>query len=486
MFSRFACQTTARRWFHCLLVTSPLLLVGLAAASVEANEMAAWKKNDEVPSYFVDLGDQRWLEVEPSGKEFRFEELERKDQQVELIDRRRNIKVNLHADYAELSMQGKPYVRWRKGEWVKSEDLPDYAQVSPVDHKVRLIYFVPTDREPTANFREKINTLMHIVNETYKYEFRRRGLPDRGLVFETDDEGVPIVHLLHGKNKAQYYNGAPNYDPYFQLRQLRPEIPKSIGNEHTHLVVTFLETYDSGPNQFEWPGGIALGGWRSADGGTANFSAWVLQDMFCATNIDDQKKLFRDRTPIEGRTALGHGRKNSPRFEFIEDGMGAVIHEVGHALGLPHDQRDDRHYIMGNGFRKMSVNLDENTPVEQRARFSDANARILAQSRLLNPEVDLTDRESPKFELSLSNTDQRNVFKAKVKATDDKGLRAVLFFDDVRGSVVDGDDMDGQAAEKELELELRKDEKENSVRLEVKVVDQGGNISTARVTHKLP
>ncbi|PTL41288.1 hypothetical protein [Blastopirellula marina] len=467
-------------------VVALLLTTGLGFSIAAAKEMAAWKKEDQNTSYFVDLGDGRWLEVEPSGKEFRFEQLQRNDKQVELIDRGRNIKVNLLADYAELSMQGKPYVRWRKGEWVKTEDLPEYAQISPVDHKVRLIYFVPTDREPTAHYREKINTLMHFVNETYKYEFRRRGLPDRGLVFETDEEGVPIVHLVHGKNPAQFYNGAPNYDPYFQLRQLRPEIPRSIGNEHTHLVVTFLETYDPGPNQFEWPGGIALGGWRSADGGTANFSAWVLQDMFCATNIEDQEKLFRDRTPIEGRTALGHGRTNSPRFEFIEDGMGAVIHEVGHALGLPHDQRDDRHYIMGNGFRKMSVNLNEKTPVEQRARFSDDNARILAQSRLLNPEVDLADRESPKFELSLSNTDRPNVYKVQVKATDDKGLKAVLYFDDVKGSVVDGAEMSGVEAEKNLDLELRTDDQEKNVRLEVKVIDQGGNISTARVTHKLP
>lgn len=468
------------RWaLFCLLLLS---CVSLA----DANEMAAWKKEDQTTSYFVDLGEGHWLEVEPTGKEFRFEELDRKDKQVELIDRRRNIKINLLADYAELSVGGKPYVRWRNGAWVKTENLPDYAQISPIDHKVRLIYFVPTDREPTAHYREKINTLMHFVNETYKYEFRRRGLPDRGLVFETDEQGVPIVHLLHGEKSAQYYNGAPNYDPYFQLRQLRPEIPRSIGNEQTHLVVTFLETYDSGPNQFEWPGGIALGGWRSADGGTANFSAWVLQDMFCATNIEDQKKLFQDRTPIEGRTALGHGRKNSPRFEFIEDGMGAVIHEVGHALGLPHDQRDDRHYIMGNGFRKMSVNLDEKTPVEKRARFSDDNARILAQSRLLNPNVDKDDHESPKFDLSLSNTDRPGVYKVQVKATDDKSLKAVLYYDDVRGTVVGGDDLSGQEAEKNLELELQADEKEKNVRLEVKVIDQGGNISTARVTHKLP
>ncbi|PQO45635.1 hypothetical protein [Blastopirellula marina] len=464
-----------------LLVLIPFLLVtGLGIAAADAKEMAAWKKDVDEGSYFVDVGQGTWLEVEPGGKEFRFAELERKEGGVELIDRRRNIKIRLLPQWAELSVNGNAYRRWVPGKWVKTEDLPEFAQISPIDHKVRLIYFLPTDREPTANYREKINTLMHFVNETYKFEFRRRGLPDRGLVFETDEEGVPIVHLLHGKEKAQYYNGAPNYDPYFTLRQVRPEIPKSIGNERTHLVITFMETYDDGPNRVEWPGGIALGGWRSADGGTANFSAWVLQDMFCATTVAEQRKLFFDATPIEGRTALGHGRQNSPRFEFIEDGMGAVIHEVGHALGLPHDQRDDRHYIMGNGFRKMRDNLNRRTPVKERARFSDANARILAQSRLLNPKVDLTDEQPPKVEVSLEPGRKPNTYRVKVKAADDKGLKAVLYYDDVRGSVVDGDDLAGKEDTNEMELELRTDGEKKEVRLEVKVIDQGGNIVNIR------
>ena len=38
---------------------------------------------------------------------------------------------------------------------------------------------------------------------------------------------------------------------------------------------------------------------------------------------------------------MSSGRPNSPRHHFIEDGFGAVAHELAHTLWLPHDTRQD-------------------------------------------------------------------------------------------------------------------------------------------------
>jgi hypothetical protein len=76
--------------------------------------------------------------------------------------------------------------------------------------------------------------------------------------------------------------------------------------------------------------------------------------------VNDQVAKFFDQTPVPGRTAMGH-RINSARCEFTEDGFGAVIHELGHAIGLPHDFSNHDRYIMANGFRQIARNLSPQT-----------------------------------------------------------------------------------------------------------------------------
>ncbi|PQO45633.1 hypothetical protein [Blastopirellula marina] len=457
-------------WVPCLL--APFL----SGPPAEGAEIGAWKKDQADESYVVDAGRGKWLEMDATGRTFSFEELSRDEDEVELIDRGRNIKLRLKPGAGEISIGGNPYGPWVEGEWVERDTLPEFAQIAPIDHKVRLIYFIAADRQPTNNYREKIVTLMTFANSMFQYEMGRRGISKRGLVFQTDDNGVPIVHVVRGKHPAQYYNGAPNYNDQKQLQKVVPEIPRKIGKEEEQLLIVFLETYDPQPANVEWAGGIALGGTHSADGGLGTFSAWVLQDMFCATNVPDQIRMFQDRTPIPGRKAMGHGQMNSPRSEFIEDGFGAVIHEVGHALGLYHDLRDADHYIMGGGFRRLNVNLSRSTPAHRRVRFSDANALFLANSRLLNPNVDITDNSPPKVEVNIKPSRRPFVYHVQVKATDDKGLKGVIFFDDHLSSVADGGELKGKEDTVEILLPLKPNEAKKSVRVNVKVIDQGGNI----------
>ena len=439
----------------------------------------AWMpSNESVKSAFLKHPHGFWVEKSAAGFEFRFEESEQNEQFVLLDDPGRKMQIRLYPDHAELRTDDKLFAKWKSGKWVQPDELPTGFELAVPDYKVRIVYFIPSDRQPTRNYQAKITTLMNFVASLYRYELNRRGHPKAGLKFEMDGDTLFKVHVVNGQQPAVRYNDAPQYDAGKQWDRILPDIPAEVASPTKNLMIVFAETYDSGPAKWEWPGGIALGARFNADGGCGIFSAWILQDDFCATNTQDQIKLLNDSTPIPGRFALGHGRINSPRFEFIEDGFGAVAHELGHAVGLPHDIRKDDRYIMGNGFRNLRINLNKKLGPNERVRFSDDNALLLAGSRFLNPDIDLTDARTPEGTLTIVRKGKSDNYLVKFKCTDDKSLGGVVFFDQVRSSVVGGKPLSGKSQEFTVTLRLQPEQPSGQVKLNAELIDRGGNIRT--------
>ncbi|MBE3134305.1 MAG: hypothetical protein IMZ55_12600, partial [Acidobacteria bacterium] len=125
-------------------------------------------------------------------------------------------------------------------------------------HKVRLVYFVPEDRKPTAHWREKITVLATFMADIYRRDLVAQGYRTTGLDFESD-KGRLAVHLLKGRRAAARYNGDPKFDFMAQWSGIVPEVEAALGPASKNLFVIFAETYDDGPTPFEWRGGVALG-----------------------------------------------------------------------------------------------------------------------------------------------------------------------------------------------------------------------------------
>jgi hypothetical protein len=350
-------------------------------------------------------------------------------------------------------------------------------------HKVKLVYFVPQDREPATNYAAKISVLMTFVADVYRRDLTSKGYASRGLDFEFE-EGEPRVHLLRSTNVAAHYSGDPKFDSNRQWSRIVPELESAIGPAKDNLIVAFVETYSDGPAKWEWPGGFALGARYSAKGGVGMFSSWILRDEFCATNIAEQLKLFTNSTPTEGRIAHGHGKSNSPRFEFIEDGFGAVAHEMGHALGLPHDLRKEASYVMGNGFRHLRVNYLREFAGKPRIGFSPDDARFLAVTRFLGEDINVTDNTPPKAKLSFPDSVVRGAtnLSLKIEATDNAALAGLLIFDKHRDSVVTGADLSGTNATRTFAVKVKTTGTNEAVSLRVIVSDRSGNQSTSRAS----
>ena len=358
---------------------------------------------------------------------------------------------------------------------VQPEPLKDLGR----KHKVRLVYFVPKDRRPTANYAEKIAVLMTFVNDLYVRDLRSKGYGEVGLDFEFQ-RSRPLVRLVSGKDSAREYSGEPDYDVHRQWKRILPEVEAALGKAGENLYVIFVETYSDGPTKFEWAGGLSLGARFSSNGGVGMFSAWVLRDEFCATTIEGQMKYLADETPIPGRTALHRMKPDSPRFEFIEDGFGAVAHELGHAFGLPHDRRADDVDIMGNGFRNLLNNF-LGTP-GPKAAFLAENARMLRWSRFMAPDVDLSDSEPPVARITHPTKLRAGATTILLGGdlTDDKNLAAIQFFSPKHDWVVGGCDLEGRQVRLSEALIVPPLEK-GPFELVVSLIDRGGNLSTARL-----
>lgn len=361
--------------------------------------------------------------------------------------------------------------------YVRPEPLRDLHR----RHKVRLVYFVPKDRRPTANWSEKIAVVMTFVNDLYTRDLRSKGFATGGLDFEFQGDR-PIVHLLEGRQTAAEYSGEPQYDGQRQWRMIVPEVEAAYGKAGENAYVIFVETYNEGPWKFEYPGGFALGARFSASGGVGMFSAWILRDEFCATTVDEQLRLLADETPIEGRVALHCMKMNSPRFEFIEDGFGAVAHELGHAFGLPHDRRADDVDIMGNGFRFLRNNYLGDGKAWPRAGFMVDGARFLRWSRFLADDADLSDDRPP--EAVITHPTRLKVgsthFHLGGRLTDDKGLAAMLVWSPKLDWTIGGCELAGKQVLLNDCVIVPPLEK-GVFEVVVMIVDRGGNIGTVKI-----
>jgi hypothetical protein len=172
-----------------------------------------------------------------------------------------------------------------------------------------------------------------------------------------------------------------------------------------------------------------------------------------------------DATPIAGRTSFGTRQLNAPRFEFIEDGFGATAHELGHALGLPHDGRRSND-VMGQGFRNLRVNYAPRSAKKDRLVFSPENARLLGVSRYIVPETDRTDNTPPAAEIKFQFRDGRPPgLSISLNATDDRELRAAVFYDPQHDIVIGGTELKGKTQAVELKLPLTADNPDGLYRL---------------------
>ena len=69
----------------------------------------------------------------------------------------------------------------------------------PGDRKTHIVYWTPSDRDPSAKHQPRLTRIMEHIRAFYADEMKRLGFGPRSINLDYDDKGALRIHLVKGK-----------------------------------------------------------------------------------------------------------------------------------------------------------------------------------------------------------------------------------------------------------------------------------------------
>ena len=183
------------------------------------------------------------------------------------------------------------------------EDIEIRLQALRQPERVRLIYFLPSDRPVRP---DRVTAFLQLVKDTqqfYASEMERHGFGRKTFRVETDKDGEPFVHHVDGNFEDAYYRKRTSDKVWKEITQ-RFDVPKDL--------------------------------------------------YVCAIDISSERINYRinDDTCGEGSTVWRDGGQEIiiPASGHCFN-VGVLAHELGHGFGLAHDFRNDAHVMSYGALR---------------------------------------------------------------------------------------------------------------------------------------
>ncbi len=233
---------------------------------------------------------------------------------------------------------------------------------------VRIAYFVPSDREPTRDYQQRLNRVMTEVQRFYRDGMNSAGYGPKTFALERGGQDRLMIHVVQGTQPMSAYGRNAS-------AAVRKEVKAALAKQeidmdrNTWVIFQVLLRWDGNKATEIGP---YVGGGSHLVG-----TAWVYDDE----RLDPQLLASKAKGGYYGRPcSIG---------EFNSHYIGGVAHELGHAFGLPHDcqTKQDRGRglsLMGGGNHTYGQELRG----EGAGTFlSSASAMLLAFSRPFAGEV---------------------------------------------------------------------------------------------------
>ena len=223
--------------------------------------------------------------------------------------------------------------------------------ISNFPTNLNVVYFIPSNKDTLENYQKRISGIILHTQAWFKKEMDRNGFGEKtfGLLIDDKDAQSIKITIIHGNKNADYYpyEGGGN-KAYQEIKAYFNENPSESTSDHT-VVFMPSRTGDNGWNA----GGVpfyGIGKW-----------CYVL-----------------DYKNFDMQTWLDGSQEGSSNW------IGGTIHEIGHALNLPHNQ----HKVTDGWIAMMAWGNHEYTNNPENVHLTKASAAILNNNQIFNRETE--------------------------------------------------------------------------------------------------
>ena len=276
---------------------------------------------------------------------------------------------------AEL-VPGENRLRFTSGQDLAVLVLHYKPQTNP--YFVRVIYMTDSagetayqsqfDKDP-QDYADKLDTAIKLLQTFTAERLHDIGLGRHTFNLEFDDAGRVKIHTLKGEKPAAFYYGLKDGDWYSHVYGW---VKGRFPDPHSkNIVIAAYTRFD--PVQKKVLAHTALGGGDLGLFGGGSLFTWP-------SSLQDTFRVFSDETEIDATKVHEDSAGRKTVWATASTTIGATLHEMGHAFGLPHCT--DGLCIMTRGFDRLNRVF---TLVEPRSKhnrepivFADKDAAYFA------------------------------------------------------------------------------------------------------------
>ena len=248
---------------------------------------------------------------------------------AELVPGENRLRLSCDTDAAEFVLQYQPQTN------------PYFVRVIYMtDSTGATVYQSQFDNDP-QNYADKLDTSIKLLQTFTAERLHDIGLGRHTFNLEFDDNGRIKIHTLKGDKPAAFYYGLKDGDWYGHVYgwvKGKFQDPNS-----KNIVIAAYTRFD--PVQKKVFAHTALGGGDLGLFGGGSLFTWPnsLQDTF---------RVFGDETEIDATKVHEDSAGRQTVWATASTTIGATLHEMGHAFGLPHCT--DGLCIMTRGFDRLN------------------------------------------------------------------------------------------------------------------------------------